>query len=60
MVENWSHLRVTEGDFWASLVAQRLKNLPAMWETHVPSLSQEDTLEKGIATHSSTLAWRIP
>ena len=41
-------------------MAQRVKNLPPMWETHVPSLSQEDPLEKGIATHSSTLAWRIP
>ena len=45
---------------WASLVAQLVKNLPAMWETWVPSLDQEDPLEKGKATHSSTLAWRIP
>ena len=37
-----------------------VKNLPAMQETRVPSLGQEDTLEKGIATHSSILAWRIP
>ena len=44
----------------ASLVAQKVKNLPAMWETLVQSLSQEDPLEKGIATHSSILAWRIP
>ena len=44
----------------ASLVAQTVKNLPAMWETRVQSLSQEDPLEKGIATHSSILAWRIP
>ena len=36
------------------------KNPPAMQETRVPSLGQEDTLEKGIATHSSILAWRIP
>ena len=37
-----------------------VKNLPAMQETWVQSLSQEDLLEKGIATHSSILAWRIP
>ena len=37
-----------------------VKNLPAMQETQVQFLSQEDTLEKGMATHSSTLAWRIP
>ena len=45
---------------WASLVAQLVKNLPAMWETWVRSLSWEDPLEKGKATHSSILAWRIP
>ena len=45
---------------WASLVAQMLKNLPAMWETWVWSLSPEDPLEEGMATHSSVLAWRIP
>ena len=45
---------------WASLVAQRLKHLPAMWETQVRSLGQEDPLEKEMATHSSILAWRIP
>ena len=44
----------------ASLVAQRLKHLPAMWETSVQSLGQEDSLEKEVATHSSILAWRIP
>ena len=43
----------------ASLVAQRVKNLPAMWETWVGSLGWEDPLEKGKATHSSILAWRI-
>ena len=43
---------------WASLVAQLVKNLPAMWETWVRSLGWEDTLEKGKATHSSILAWR--
>ena len=44
----------------ASLVVQRLKHLPAMWETWVRSLGQEDPLEKEMATHSSILAWRIP
>ena len=44
----------------ASLVAQRLKHLPRMQETRVRSLSREDPLEKEMATHSSTLAWRIP
>ena len=43
-----------------SLVAQRLKHLPAMQETWVQSLGWEDPLEKEIATHSSILAWRIP
>ena len=41
------------------LVAQRLKHLPAMWETWIRSLVQEDPLEKEMATHSSILAWRI-
>ena len=45
---------------WASLVAQLVKNLPAMWETWVRSLGWEDPLEKGQATHSSILAWRVP
>ena len=44
----------------ASLVAQMVKNLPAMQETQVQSLGQEDPLEKEMATHSSILAWRIP
>ena len=39
---------------------QTVKNLLAMWETQVQSLDQEDPLEKGMATHSSILAWRIP
>ena len=46
--------------FWTSLVGQRLKCLPAMWETWVQSLGQGDPLEKEMATHSSILAWRIP
>ena len=45
---------------WTSLVAQLVKNLPAMRETWVQSLGWEDPLEKGKATHSSILAWRIP
>ena len=44
---------------WASLVAQRLKGLPALQETWVRSLGWEDLLEKGMATHSSILAWEI-
>ena len=43
-----------------SLVALTVKNLPTTWEIWVRSLGQEDLLEKGIATHSSILAWRIP
>ena len=45
---------------WASLVAQLAKNPPAMWKTWVRSLGWEDSLEKGKATHSSILAWKIP
>ena len=45
---------------WACLVAQTVKNLPAMLETQVRFLGQEDPLEKEMATHSSILAWRIP
>ena len=44
---------------WTSLVAQLVKNLPATWETLVQSLGWEDPLEKGKATQSSILAWRI-
>ena len=45
---------------WASLVAQTVKNLPAMWETWVQSLGWEGPLEEGMATHCSILAWKIP
>ena len=45
---------------WASLMAQMVKNPPVMWETQIQSLGQEDPLEKGMATHSSILSWRIP
>ena len=44
----------------ASLVAQMVKNLPAMWETQAQSLGQEDSLEGGWQPNSSILAWRIP
>ena len=44
---------------WALLVAQLVKNPPAMWETWVQLLGQEDPLEKGMATHSRILVWRI-
>ena len=44
----------------SSHVAQLVKNPPAMWETWVPSLSWEDLLENGTATHPSIMAWRIP
>ena len=44
----------------ASLMAQTVKNLPAMPKTQVQSLGQEDPLEKGMGTHSNILAWRIP
>ena len=46
--------------YWTSLVAQLVKNLPAVLETWVQSLGCEDPLEKGMATHCSMLAWRIP
>ena len=42
------------------MVAQMVKNLPAMWETQFRTLGREEPLEKGMATHSSILAWRIP
>ena len=45
---------------WASLVAQKLKRLPPMWETWARSLGREDPLEEEMATHSRTLAGRIP
>ena len=55
-----SHLRKGTGFYWlASLVAQSVKNLPAVQETWVRSLGREDHLEKEMATHSSTLAWKI-
>ena len=50
----------TRKNVTASLVAQTVNNLPAMWETWVQCLGCEDSLQKGLATHSSILAWRIP
>ena len=55
MLKKWGFLSAG-----ASLVAQRVRHLPAMQETWVQSLGQEDPLEKEMATHSSTLAWKIP
>ena len=55
-VENGPDLNM----FLGFLVAQLVKNPPAMWETWVQSLGWEDPLEKGKVTHSNILAWRIP
>ena len=55
---NWGMLGIKM--VLASLVGQMVKNLPAMQKTQVQSLGWEDALEKGMATHSSILAWRIP
>ena len=57
MNQPWIYLIIS---FNKLVVAQMVKNLPAMQETQVQSLGQEDPLEKGMATHSSTLTWRIP
>ena len=59
-VWTWAHSNTREPSELHGLVAQRLKHLPAMWETWVRSLGWEDPLEKEMATHSSILAWRIP
>ena len=55
-----TRLRTFTTHCWASLVAQSVKNLPAMQETWVQSLGQEDPMEKGMATHFSIIAWNIP
>ena len=57
-MEFYTHIYILY--IWASLVAQMVKNLPAMQETRVQSLGLEDPLEKGMATHSGILAWKIP
>ena len=54
------NLCIFNNKLWASLVAQLVRNLPAIEETLIRSLGWEDSLEKGMATHSSILAWRIP
>ena len=56
----YDHFSGTQKDWWTFLVAQMVKCLPTMQETWVRSLCQEDALEKEMATHSSTLTWKIP
>ena len=59
--EYWQKLdNICFNSYWASLIAQLVKNLPAMQETRVRLLSREAPLDKELATHSSALAWRIP
>ena len=60
MDRSWGLQEPDFGKIGASLVAQRIKRLPAMQETRVRSLGWEDPLEKEMATHSSILVWRIP
>ena len=59
-VHSVTHSFIKRFNEHTSLVAQMVKNLPAMQETQVQSLGQENPLEKGMATHSRILAWRIP
>ena len=54
------YILTINGSIVASLMAQMVKNLPAMWETQVQSLGRDEPLKKGTATHSSILGWRIP
>ena len=56
----YAYLAIGYSLLMASLVVQSVKHLPAMWETRVWFLGQEDPLEKEMAIHSSTLAWKIP
>ena len=56
IMKNWAF----DTQLGTSLVVQTVKRLLAMWETWLQSLGQEDPLEKEMATHSSTLAWKIP
>ena len=60
MTGNLNNLIINKMIIGASLVARKVKNSPAMWETWVQSLGWEDPLEEGMATRSSILAWRIP
>ena len=59
-ISSWVHTESSPGSLWASLVAQSVKSLPAMQETRVQFLGWKDLLEKEMAIHSSTLAWKIP
>ena len=56
----FQNINIATGKEWASLTAQQVRNLPAVQETWVQFLDQEDPLEKEMSTHSSILAWRIP
>ena len=60
LLQIFSYIFINDTHFWTSLMAQMVKNLPAIQETQVRFLGQEDSLEKGMATHSSVLAWEIP
>ena len=60
MTERLTLFTFTKALYWASLVAQTVKRLPEMWETRVRFLGREDALEKEMAIHSNTLAWKIP
>ena len=60
IILGWQLWSLNGNPGWTSLVAQTVKHLPKTRETQVQSLGQEDLLEKKMATHSSTLAWKIP
>ena len=60
LCSKWGKINQVYLYHWVSLVAQMVKNLPAIQETEVPSLGWEDLLEKGMVTYSSILAWEIP
>ena len=57
---HWERIGYPSQYSWTYLVAQLVKNLPAMWETWVCSLGWGEPLEDSVATHSSILAWRVP
>ena len=59
-IDTENRLEVARAGGGASLVAQMVKRLPAVWESRVQSLGREDPLEKEMAAHSSILAWEIP
>ena len=60
VAQSWTQLKRLSSSSRSSLVAQAVKNLPVIGETWVQSLGCEDSLEEGMATHSSVVAWRIP